>query len=310
MNVLVTGGAGFIGSATVRILLAAGHTVTVLDDLTTGLRADVPEAATMIVGDIRDAATAASACQGQDAVIHLAAFVSVPASFDESERCHAINNAGTRTMTEAARAAGVKRFVLASTAAVYGVSPVLPTREDAVKDPQSPYADSKLAAEGIVAEARMLGLEGVVLRFFNVYGPRQKPDSAYAGVVSKAMQRLVAKLPFTIFGDGNQTRDFVYVDDVARACLAACLTQAADGHTINVGRGLEASVLDLVAAVGRVVGTTPELRQEAPRQGDARRSVADVAALREVLGLVSKTELDEGLAALHAWAEAQAVPVA
>jgi UDP-glucose 4-epimerase len=302
VNVLVTGGAGFIGAAAVRRLLADGHEVVVYDDLSTGRASNVPDGVQVIWGDVRDRHAVQRACHGRDAVVHLAAFVSVPASFTEAPRCRAVNVDGTRFVLDGAAKAGVGRLVLASTAAVYGPTPIAPTPERAAHAPASPYADSKLAAErAVLGPQRPAGLESVVLRFFNVYGPRQRPDSAYAGVVAKAMSRLAAGQPFVVFGDGLQTRDYVFVDDVAAAIAAAVTRPGVDGLVANVGRGEEATLLDLVAAVGRVVGREPQLVFEPPRPGDARRSVADVGQLATRLGVRAQVPLDKGLLALHEW---------
>ena len=301
MDVLVTGGAGFIGAAVVERLLAEGHAVTAFDDLSTGDRANLPPDVELVAGDVRDRHAVARACRGRDAVIHLAAFVSVPASFTEAARCRAVNLDGTRHVLDGAARAGVGRVVLASTAAVYGPGPAVPTNEAAPPAPASPYADSKLAAERAVGGTRPLGLQTAALRFFNVYGPRQRPDSAYAGVVAKAMGRIGAGEPMVVFGDGLQTRDYVYVDDVARAVVTAAFHPAADGLVANVGRGEELTLLELIAAVGRVVGREPRLIFEPARAGDARRSVADVGRLSTLLGVRAKVPLDAGLARLHDW---------
>ncbi len=300
-NVLVTGGAGFIGASVVRRLLADGHQVTVFDDLSMGERANLPGDVELIVGDVRDRHAIGTACRTRDAVVHLAAFVSVPASFTEAPRCRAVNVEGTRHVLDGAARAGTSRVVLASTAAVYGPSPTVPTHETAQPSPASPYADSKLAAERAVGATRPLGLQTVALRFFNVYGPRQRPDSAYAGVVAKAMKRIAAGEPMVVFGDGLQTRDYVFVDDVAQAVVAAAFHPGVDGLAINVGRGEELTLLDLLATVGKVVGREPKLVFEPPRAGDARRSVADVGRLSTILGIRARTPLATGLADLHAW---------
>lgn len=297
-NVLVTGGAGFIGTAVVRRLLAEGHQVTVFDDLSTGDRANLPAGVALIEGDVRDRHAIADACRTRDVIVHLAAFVSVPASFAEAPRCRAVNLDGTRNVLDAATRAGVGRVVFASSAAVYGPAPAVPVHETAPPAPASPYADSKLAAERALRASRPAGLETVALRFFNVYGPLQRPDSPYAGVVARAMQRIAAGEPMVVYGDGLQTRDYIYVDDVAAAVVTAAFHPGVDGLAINVGRGEELTLLDLIAAVGRVLGQEPKLAFEPARAGDARRSVADVGRLSTIMGVRAGTPLEAGLASL------------
>jgi nucleoside-diphosphate-sugar epimerase len=309
MNVLVTGGAGFIGSTVARRLLADGHAVTVLDNLETGKRHNIPDGIPLVHADIRDEAAVAAACVGQELVIHLAAMVSVSLSTVEPGRCFDINVRGTRNVLAAAGRAGCRRLVLASSAAVYGDEPTLPKREDLPPLPLSPYAYSKWQNEIDAAYFhRYCGLQTVCLRYFNVFGPRQDPASPYSGVISIASQRLLSRQPFTVYGDGLQTRDFVFVEDIAAAVIAACSRPQAAGSVINVGRGERVTLLELVSRLGEVIGVTPELRFEGPRAGDVRHSLADITRLREQLGIGSQIDLKTGLAATIAWLRGEGSP--
>lgn len=307
MNVLVTGGAGFIGSTVARRLIAEGHNVAILDNLETGKRHNVPAEAPLILGDVRDEAAVRAACVGKELVIHQAAMVSVSLSTVEPARCFDINVTGTRNVLSAASRAGCRRVVLASSAAVYGDEPTLPKREDMPVLPLSPYAYAKWQNEVDAAYwQRFCGLEAVCLRYFNVFGPRQDPASPYSGVISIAAQRLLSRQPFTVFGDGLQTRDFVFVQDVASAVVAASTRPDAAGAVINVGRGERVTLLQLLEQLGEVLGVQPELRFEGPRAGDVRHSLSDITQLRERLGIRSQVDLKTGLAATIAWMRGEA----
>jgi UDP-glucose 4-epimerase len=302
MRVLITGGAGFIGSAIARRLLAEGHTVRIFDNLETGAMANVPVGAEFVAGDVRSALAVGRAARGCDAIAHQAAMVSVTRSIAEPARCYDVNVVGTRNVLEAARQAGCMRVALASSAAVYGNAPSLPKREALPARPESPYAESKWLNE---VDARYyggyMGVETVCLRYFNVFGPHQRPDSPYSGVISIAASRLLADAPFTVFGTGAQTRDFVYVEDVARA-VAAALTRPDLGHeVINVGRGERVSLLELLRLMGEAVGRKPRLRFDAPRPGDVLHSLADVSRMGRLLGVRAEVPLDAGLAATIDW---------
>lgn len=264
-SVLVTGGAGFIGSHLVDTLLQAGRRVRVLDDLSSGSLNNLAgciDDVEVIVGDVRDAGMVERALAGMDAACHLAAIVSVSRSFAELELVDDVNVGGTLSLLSGARRAGVGRVVCASSAAVYGDVRELPVREDAPPRPLSPYGAGKLAVE---AYARTLaaddGPEVVCLRYFNVYGPRQDPSSDYAGVIARFLACGAEKRPFTVFGDGAQTRDFIYVADIARADMLALdvdmREQPGRFVVLNVGSGRETSVLDLTAAVSRAVRPRP-----------------------------------------------------
>jgi len=316
MRMTVTGGAGFIGSHLVDRLLAAGHEVVVLDDFSTGKHANLPEGherLRVIEGDVADPEAAAAATEASDAVYHLAAVASVQASIDDPVATHRSNLLGTLTVLEAARragpaehgAAGVRRFVYASSAAVYGDAQDLPVAEGAPKDPLSPYAADKLAGEHYLAHYHRRGeLRGVAFRFFNVYGPRQDPSSPYSGVISIFLERAAAGLPITVFGDGEQTRDFVFVGDVVDQLVSALDYPAeAELQVYNVGTEHATSLLELIGTVQKLLGPL-QVGHELARAGDIRHSLADASKLRSVakaLGVRPPgTRLEEGLATIVA----------
>lgn len=302
MNLLITGGAGFIGSSVVEQAIAAGHTVRVFDNLETGERAHVPAGVPLIEGDIRDPEALRGAMAGVDAVIHLAAMVSVVRSVQEPKACWDVNVTGTHNVLAAAQEARCRRVVLASSAAVYGNAAALPKLETHTPEPASPYALTKGMNE-VHAEyfSRYMGLETVCMRFFNVYGPRQRPDSPYAGVISIAAAKLLVGETFTVNGTGEQTRDFVYVDDVAGAVLAAATAPGLSHLVVNVGRGESIALLELLASMGRALGTAPQLAFGPPREGDVLHSRADITRLREELAYMPVVSLDEGLSRTVGW---------
>ncbi|MCB9728076.1 MAG: SDR family oxidoreductase [Deltaproteobacteria bacterium] len=300
---LVTGGAGFIGSHITRALLARGDRVRVLDDLSTGDRANLEGTdAELIVGSILDADTLATAIRGCRTVFHLAAQVSVPHSMDDPPQTHEVNTTGTMRVFEAARTAGVARVVFSATCAVYGDEPTLPKRETSVLAPASPYAASKLAGE-IYGQVwtRGLGLEVVALRYFNVFGPRQSPEGGYAAAIPVFATRLLAGRPVTIFGDGGATRDFVFIDNVVDANLRAATAPGVAGQVFNIGTGVETSVLDLYHTIREAAGSTAEPSFGPERAGDIRHSVADISRARDVLGWTPRVGIREGLQATVAW---------
>lgn len=307
MKVLVTGGAGFIGSHLVERLLATGHGVTVLDDLSTGKLENLPHAGDieLVTGDVADLGAVATAMNGIDAVVHLAAVASVAASVLDPLGTSRTNLTGSLTVFQAAAAAGVKRLVYASSASVYGDPETVPLSEDAPKRPLSPYAVDKLAGEHYLAHFHRTGhLDAATFRFFNVYGPRQDPSSPYSGVISIFMERSIRRQPLTIFGDGQQTRDFVYVADVVDVLARAVeeSTETATGSPealtpINLGRGEAVSLLELIDTIGSVVGgAAPAVTFEPARSGDIRHSLADVSALALRYGRPATT-LSDGLTA-------------
>ena len=301
MHVLVTGGAGFIGSHSVEALIEEGSRVTVLDNLSTGKRANVPvhERVELIEGDIRDAATVRRALEGVTHVLHLAAQVSVRASLEDPAHSASHNVAGFLNVVDAARNAGRVRVVYASSAAVYGAPEALPLEEGSPCRPSSPYGLEKWIDDQYAALYRDLyGASLLGMRYFNVYGPRQDPSSPYAGVISRFAACIGSDEPLTVFGDGRQTRDFVYVGDVARANVAA-LKSSSQG-VLNVGTGTSVSLLRLIEALGHCAGRTPQVRFDPPVPGDIRDSAMRPERMREILGFVPATDLLEGLARLLA----------
>lgn len=301
MRVLVTGGAGFIGSHLVEAALARGHEVRVLDSLATGhlenLKA-LEGRLELVRGDVRQLADCARAAHGCETVFHLAALPSVQRSVEDPSGSHAVNCTGTVNVLEAARAAGAKRVVYASSSSLYGDAPALPKREDQHPAPLSPYAASKLAGElyGRAFSASM-GLPVVALRLFNVFGPRQDPDSPYAAVIPIMVRALRTGKAPTLYGDGEQTRDFTYVANVVDAFLAAAEAPAAKvaGRAFNVACGGQTSLNTLYAMLQKMTGKTlPPLRKPA-RQGDVRHSYADASAAREALGWAPRVDLETGL---------------
>jgi UDP-glucose 4-epimerase len=298
MNVLITGGAGFIGSHLAERVLAGGGRVRVLDNLSTGKRENLPVHPQLefVQGDIRDRSLVAGSVRGMDAIVHLAAVASVQASVDDPMGTHETNFDGTLSLIEAARSAGVKRIVYASSAAVYGDTAILPVSESVATSPLTPYAADKLAGEHYLGfYHRKYGMQTTAFRFFNIYGPRQDPSSPYSGVISIFVDRLRAGAPVTLFGDGRQTRDFVYVGDLAMLLARAISETAAFGQVMNVGRGIECSLLELLTAMERLTGRKMERIHEAARVGDIVRSCANVERLRSLLGAVPQTPIADGL---------------
>lgn len=276
MKFLITGGAGFIGSHLTRRLSARGP-VTVLDDLTSGKKENLAGLdCAFLRGSILDPAPLAEACAGASHVFHLAALVSVPESVSHPARCQEINVEGTRRVLAAAAQAGARRVVLASSCAVYGDEPSMPKMETSPTAPASPYAESKLAGEKLCAQAT---LPAVALRFFNVYGPRQDPRGPYAAAVPKFLEAARAGAPLTIFGNGHQTRDFVYVDDVTAALEHAALSPALSG-VYNVASGHSVSILRLAELVLALTGLRSEICHAPARPGDILHSSASIEKLR------------------------------
>ncbi len=301
---LVTGGAGFIGSHLVEALLARGDSVRVLDNLSTGRLenlAAVRHQLEFIEGDIRDEAAVARAVVGVDAIFHLAAMVSVPESMQKPLEAEMINGVGTLNLLLAARAAAVRRLVLSATCAVYGDDPALPKTETMLPQLKSPYAVSKLAAEGYCRLfAESFNLETVVLRYFNVFGPRQDPSSPYSGVISIFINRMSQGQPVTIHGDGSQTRDFVFVADVVQANLLAAQTTQAAGQTFNIGTGQAVSINRLAQILQRNLNYPHPLQYGPARPGDVLHSYADASLARAVLGWQPQVSFEAGLRQLTA----------
>jgi len=302
---LVTGGAGFIGSHLTEALVDRGDHVVVLDNLSTGKRQHLSAVDKQIDfqrGDIRDQPLLESLLQGVELVFHQAAFVSVPLSLEEPDECFAVNTAGTVNLISAARKAGVRRLVIASSAAVYGDEQQVPLGEKALPRPLSPYAASKAAGEIYAGmNQAAFDFEIVALRYFNVYGPRQSPDSDYAAAIPIFIDRLLDRQSPVIFGDGGQTRDFVYVRDVVRANLLAADIEAAAGRTLNICSGEETSILQLVELLEEILNSDPGIRYGEERPGDIYRSVGDPARAVEILGFRPQVSLRQGLKETASW---------
>jgi UDP-glucose 4-epimerase len=304
---LVTGGAGFIGSHVVRALLADGSAVRVIDNLSTGSvenLAGIRDDVAFIEADLRDARAAARATAGVEIVFHLAALPSVPRSLADPWASHDHNVNGTMRLLEAARAAGVRRVVYSSSSSVYGDTPVLPKVETMEPLCRSPYAAAKLAGEQyVLAYARSGLLEGVALRYFNVFGPRQRPDSAYAAVIPAFLEAARSGGTAELYGDGEQTRDFTYVANVVEANRLAALAPAerASGSVVNCGAGERTSLNGLLALVERLTGREVRRRHAPPRAGDVRDSLASLERASRVIGYQVKIGLEEGLARTWDW---------
>jgi len=304
VRVLVTGGAGFIGSWTVEQLIAAGHKVSVYDSFVTGrvgyLR-DVAAEIEVVHGDVRHPLELQRAVHRfkPQTIMHLAACVSVPLSIKRALRSHDDNVRGTLAVLEAARSNGTERVVLASSAAVYGHNSAVPLIEDTPLAPLSPYALHKRVCEDYARlYTDLYGLDTVALRYFNVFGPRQDPASPYSGVVARFVDAALRGCPITITGDGTQTRDFVYVGDIARVNVATITSGLTGHHVVNVATGRETSLLEVRAAIAEVTGRLPPFVPMPSRAGDIARSCADVTRLHTLLGIVCATNLTDGLTRL------------
>lgn len=302
-HALVTGGAGFIGSHLVDALRRRGARVTVIDNLSNGKKENLPETGVVFHrGDIRDGALLRNIMKDVDVVFHQAAVVSVPLSVEQPLVSATVNETGTLEVLEAARQAGCRRVVLASSSAVYGDDPELPKREKMPFCPLSPYAVQKMTGEYYAGlYTRLYGLETACLRYFNVFGPRQDPSSPYSGVISIFMDRAAAGLVPVIYGDGEQTRDFVYVQDVVAANLGAATADGAVGKAFNIGSGATITVNRLWQLVAELAGVTLTPEYQAARDGDIRHSVADIEAARRDLGFTPEVRFEDGLAATYAW---------
>ncbi|MAT71736.1 MAG: LPS biosynthesis protein WbpP [Planctomycetaceae bacterium] len=299
MNCLVTGGAGFIGSHVATALVRRGDRVRVLDNLCTGYRANLAHVAgdvEFIEGDVLDDALVEKSLDGVEVVFHQAALASVPRSMERPLDTHEACATATLKLLIAAQRAGVRRVVYAGSSSCYGDQPFASKREIDLLSPLSPYAAAKLAGEMYCqAFAASLGVETVTLRYFNVFGPRQDPDGAYAAVIPKFISRMLAGGRPTIFGAGLQSRDFTYVDNVVEGNLRAAAAEGVSGRVFNLACGQQFNLLQLVAALNEILGTDLQPEFAPPRAGDVQESLADVTAARALLGYEQQIGFDEGL---------------
>jgi len=301
MKTLVTGGAGFIGSNIVRRLLELGHEPIVLDDLSSGYRENLTSGVAFVESDIRDAATVAASMQGCEVVLHLAASVGNARSIADPQTDASINVVGTLNVLEGARANDIDRVVFSSSAGIFGELKSLPIVEDHPQDPDSPYGTSKLAAEKMcLVYNKLYGMHNVCLRYFNVYGPRQRYD-AYGNVIPIFADRILKRRPMTIFGDGEQTRDFVNVADVAAANLGAAFTSDVKG-VFNIGSGQSITINELAGVMQGVSGVQVGVEYGPERPGDVRDSLADISAAQAALGFAPSVPIEgRGLSEYMEW---------
>lgn len=296
MRALITGGAGFLGAALANRLVAQGHHVRVLDDLSSGDRERLDRRVAFTRGDTRDIPKLWTLLRGVDCVYHLAARVSVPESILYPVEYNAVNVGGTVALMTAVRDAQVRRVILASSGAVYGEQGRQPVREDAVPQPQTPYAVSKLAAEQyVLAIGALWGIETVILRVFNAYGPGQPLPPSHPPVIPQFLKQALGGGSLVIYGSGRQTRDFVCIADVVDALQAAGTAEGVDRCVMNIGSGDEIAINDLVDRIGQVTGRTLHILRSATESGGVSRLVADVSLAREKLGFRPRISLEEGL---------------
>lgn len=305
MRYLVTGGAGFIGSAIVDELVRCGHRVTALDDLSSGKEHNLAASSgelEFVRGSICDFETVAAACRNVDYVLHLAARTSVPRSVQEPLETNRVNVDGTLNVLVAARDARIRRLVFAASSSAYGESPALPKVETMPALPVSPYGVSKLVGE-LYAQVfgRVYGLETVSLRYFNVFGPRQDPGSPYSGVLSRFITALLNGTQPVVYGDGEQSRDFTFVENVVDATLRACEANGAAGCVFNVGTGTRFTLNETLRLLERISGKPARPHYNPPRTGDIRDSQADITLTRSVLGYQPRVGFEEGLRRTWEW---------
>ena len=302
---LVTGGAGFIGSNIVRALIERGESVRVLDNFATGKRTNLTsliDRIELIDGDIRNLQTVEQAVTGVDYVLHQAALGSVPRSVQDPLTSNEVNVAGTLNMLWAAKKAKVRRFVCASSSSVYGDTPVLPKEESMFPNPISPYATSKLAAERYALSFyRVYGLPTVVLRYFNVFGPQQDPQSQYAAVIPRFITALMNDQAPIVYGDGEQTRDFTYVANVVDSNLLACSSETAPGHFMNIACGGRYSLNTLLEQLGEIMNKNSKAVYENARAGDVKHSMAAIAEAQKYLNYVPQVSFKAGLEQTVQW---------
>jgi len=305
LRYLVTGGAGFIGSNIVDELLRRGHSVVVLDDLSSGSEENLAGVRSKIdlrIGSIIDLATVQSACVGADYVIHLAARTSVPKSVKDPLETNHVNIDGTLNVLVAARDAKVRRFVYAASSSAYGETPTLPKIESMQPEPISPYGVTKFVGE-LYAQVfgRVYGLENASVRYFNVFGPRQDPSSQYSGVLSRFMLAVLKSEPLVIYGDGEQSRDFTYIDNIVDETLRACEARGASGKIFNGGTGARITLNQVVKLLEKITGKKLQVKYDPPRDGDIRDSQADVSLARKILGYEPGVLFEEGLQRTWEW---------
>ncbi len=302
---LVTGGAGFIGSHIAEKLILNGHKVRVFDNLSTGRIENldpVEKKIDFIQEDIRDMDRLVQAMSGIDMVFHQAALPSVPRSIEEPRDCHEVNITGTLNVLLAARQAGVQRVIYAGSSSAYGDTPVLPKKEDMTPSPLSPYALAKLTGEYYCRVfSSVYGLETITLRYFNVFGPRQNPESQYAAVIPKFIQAVLNCEKPAVFGDGGQTRDFTYVGNVADANILAALAEKTSGNVVNVAAHIQISLNQLLNTLENISRRKIHPRYEPPRPGDVRHSFADISRARQLLGYSPAVSFEEGLELTMRW---------
>jgi len=308
--VLVTGGAGFIGSHIAERLLQLGNDVRILDNFSTGRRENLSsfaDSVAVIEADIRDDDSVRKAIKGADVVFHEAALASVPRSVEDPSSSNEVNVKGTLNLLLAARDEGVSRFVYASSSSIYGDTPELPKREDMAPSPESPYAVSKLTGEQYCQVfSSLFGMECVSLRYFNVFGPRQDPASQYAAVVPLFVTALLEGRSPDIYGDGEQSRDFTYVSNVVDANMLALEANGVGGQVFNVACGSTGSVNELLSELQEILGTSIPANYLDPRPGDVKHSFADVGKAVRLLGLAPKVAFKEGLRLTVDWYRSQA----
>ena len=304
-NYLVTGGAGFIGSNLVRALLAAGHTVRVLDNFATGKRENLTEIADrieLLEGDIREPATCESACADMEVVLHQAALGSVPRSVADPATSNAVNITGTLNMLWAAKQAKVRRFVFAASSAAYGESPALPKQEDMPSMPISPYGVTKLTCEHYCRVFYLAyGLQTLSLRYFNVFGPRQDPTSQYAAVIPAFVSAMLKNQQPVVFGDGEQTRDFTYVQNVIQANILAAQAKNAQGQVVNIACQQRISLNQILTILRELLGKDIPAKYTDPRPGDVRDSLADITRAKQLLGFTPEVNFEQGLRQAITW---------
>ncbi|MCF6266081.1 MAG: NAD-dependent epimerase/dehydratase family protein [Desulfuromusa sp.] len=305
MNILVTGGGGFIGSHLVDLLLEHEHFVTVLDNFSTGKCSNLPQVHSqlqIIEGDIRNADTVSQAADDCDAIVHLAAVASVQASVDDPIGTHEVNLIGTVNLLEAAKQHSIKRFVFASSAAVYGNTEVMPVSETTSLSPLTPYAADKLASEYYIDfYRRQYGCLPAVFRFFNIFGSRQDPSSPYSGVISIFMQRAINNQPITVFGDGEQSRDFVYVADLVQLLADAVEKKNSHHLPMNVGNGSQTNLNQLLDLIREFSENKLDVSYVTARPGDIRHSLADNTFVRKIMSYQPQYSVASGLKITYDW---------